>query len=428
MTGIRQLPGTGQISTAIVGTALCWLIGLGVCGFSVLMASGGSLITWLCSLLGLLLGASVCGWARVASARWKLRLAAALILAAVATLFAEAGLRMGGTYPRRSVSRLLPDAGVGFTLDPARADVDRHGFRNLDAVSGESPQVIAIGDGLTEGVNVDAYNSWPACLQRLLNVPVYNMGVSCFGPREYLRAVTRALDKRPQHIVICLNLADDFGSCMEHATTTSPDDSLRQFIKSRTALGSYLHHAWRRLSTQSLMTGAHDEQDAPEITAGRKQQLQLCRKNTDLASDSVRAQVARTVSALSRARQACATHNVRLTLLLVPVREAVCAHRDARDDPRRTAPASDTGEDHLIRLICRQQQDLVDQLTQSLTEEGITVVDVLPVLQSSQDAGQQPFTQEEHGYPSAAGYAVYASVVAQALAPDTANSVPLVTN
>lgn len=367
-------------------------------------------MTRLCALLGLLLGASVCGWARVASARWKLRLVAVLILGGVALFAVEGGLRLAGEYPRRSISRLLPDAAVGFTLDPARADVDRHGFRNPEPASSRTAQVVAIGDGLTEGVNVAAADSWPACLQRLLNVPVYNMGVSCFGPREYVRAMRRALDKRPQHIVICLNLADDFGKCVERGTTAPPVPSLRQFIKCQTAIGSYAHQTWRELSARATAdTGAAVNNAA--IRGTRTQQLQQCLRNMDPASEQVTARVQQTIRALSTGARQCAEQNVQLSVLLVPIPESVYEHStDGEVGRAENVPGT---ADSLVGMICQQQQDLVNRLTQSLAERGVTVVNALPLLQSSLDAGQQPFEQEEHGYPSPAGYAVCASAVAQ---------------
>lgn len=371
-------------------------------------------MTWLCALLGLLVGATICGWARVASARWKLRLVAVLILGVVAMLAVEAGLRLTGEYPRRAVSRLLPDAGVGFTLDPTRADVDRHGFRNPDTTSAQMAQVIAVGDGLTEGVNVAAGESWPACLQRLLNVPVYNMGVSCFSPREYVRAVRQALDARPQHIVVCLNLADDFGTCVETATTAPPVTSLRQFLKRRTACGSYVHHTWRQLTSHSVANAGTVSDQA--IPATRVPHLRQCLCNMDTTSEQVLARIQHTILALSAVGRECAARNVRLTVLLVPVQESVYEHstHDAAADATFTADATGT-VDSLVGAICQQQQDLVNRLTQSMAESGVTVVNVLPMLQSSLEAGQQPFAQEEHGYPSIAGYAVCASAVAQAL-------------
>lgn len=399
MVRMRQFPGSGYVSSAIVGTALCWAIGIIICGVSVAVAVEGSLATRLFALTGLMAGAAVCGWAQGASPQWKLRLVAILILTGIGTIGTEAGLRFFSRYPLQSTSRLIPDAEVGFTLDPSRDDVDQRGFRNAERNG--SPYAVAIGDGLTEGVNVPAQASWPACLERLLGNPVYNMGVSCFGPREYLRSVKTALALEPQHIVICVNLGDDFGSSREKGLTTPPGFSCRNFLKCQTAIGSYLHHKWKQFSAVSesmtLCSGT-------EKIHVRERDIQALATNLDPNDVRVAGNVRETTSALRSAAKACQQRGVRLTVMLVPCAVSVYSTDTNTEENSQWA-----------QHIAVNERRLVESIRNGLMDSPVDLIDVLPTIQSAIGAGQSPYDQGGTRYPSATGYAIYASTVAPVL-------------
>lgn len=413
MTGIVQRPGSGRMSAAIVGTALCWSLGLAVCAGSVVVALGGSLVTRGLAFVGLMLGAAICGWARAASPLWKMRLVAVVILSGLGGLGTEAVLRMVSRYPRPAISRLIPDADVGFTLDPGRTDVDRRGFRNPEDVG--RVHVVTIGDGITEGVNVRAHETWPACLQKLMNVPVYNMGVSCFGPREYVRAVRNAFTLEPRHVVVCINMSDDFGKCVETASTSPPDESYRALVKTRTAVGSYLHHQWQQW-TRPVRGDSHRLPGPHDVDVSAERLLQV-NANVDAGNASVTARLQQTVAALRQLEAECRSRNAALSVLLVPTRETVYLEHhggESDDDP--------------LTDIQRKERVLVESVQRQLMGSGIAVVDVLPLLRSALEAGQDPFEHEEHGYPQPAGYAVLASAVAQSFSTDTPPGETLISN
>jgi hypothetical protein len=88
-------------------------------------------------------------------------------------------------------------ADIAYTYDGDRLRV--HGRTTLrDAV------VLVAGDSFTEGAEVADSDTFPAALERMLGVPVANLGVSGYGPFQALLKLEGLLDHAPRARVVVL--------------------------------------------------------------------------------------------------------------------------------------------------------------------------------------------------------------------------------
>ena len=200
------------LSSSIVGSAICWAVGIGLCAFAVAFAYAGSSTSWMVGLVALSAGAILCGLGQSASAMWKLRLAAVLISSVVGLLFAEGILRAATLHPIHATSNLVPHKHLGYTMDPALPGADANGFCNASVP--DEVSIVAIGDSHTQGFGVDPADSWPVKLSEITTSSVYNMGVGGYGPAQYELLIDEALKMRPQHVVVGLYLGNDFADAV----------------------------------------------------------------------------------------------------------------------------------------------------------------------------------------------------------------------
>jgi hypothetical protein len=103
---------------------------------------------------------------------------------------------------------VVPDARLGFRLNPAYPGLDKRGWRNQAA----APQadIVALGDSFTYGVTVSAEEAWPQRLSVMLHRTVYQMAVPGYGPGQYLLLFDQAAILRPEVIVATLYFGNDF--------------------------------------------------------------------------------------------------------------------------------------------------------------------------------------------------------------------------
>lgn len=98
------------------------------------------------------------------------------------------------------VTRRVPncaDAEIVYTYDQDR-------LRVHDAGPARDAAVLVAGDSYTEGAEVAAEETFPARLQRLLGVPVANLGVGGYGPDQALLKLEGLIDRFPKARVLVL--------------------------------------------------------------------------------------------------------------------------------------------------------------------------------------------------------------------------------
>jgi hypothetical protein len=103
---------------------------------------------------------------------------------------------------------LLRDDILGHKIEPYSGKHDAWGFRNLYVP--EQADIVAIGDSLTYGQNAVRHSSWPAILEKNIQLSSYNMGVPAYGPVEYYYLLkNKAFSLNPKLVITAISIGTD---------------------------------------------------------------------------------------------------------------------------------------------------------------------------------------------------------------------------
>jgi hypothetical protein len=133
----------------------------------------------------------------------------------------------GGNHPR---FLFQPDPQSGYTLRPGfrgreiapahefdvPVTVDADGLRDHRHVAPPDAAVLALGDSMSFGEGVGAEEAWPAVLERVAGVRVYDAGVPGFGSPQMRARLQRLLPRlRPRLVLVALSPHWDEERCAE---------------------------------------------------------------------------------------------------------------------------------------------------------------------------------------------------------------------
>lgn len=406
VTDLRLIRPVLNVSSGIVGTFGCWIAGIGLAAAAVAFSVGGGFLTKVLGVTVLLAAGAICGFARTAPARWKLRLTALFISFCLATLLAEIVLRVSTQYPVHATSNKIPHPDLGYVLDPHLSDVDANGFRNAHVLS--QADIVAIGDSHTQGFNASSQESWPQLLGQQVSQTVYNMGVGGYGPLQYDLLVTEALKLKPKQIIIGLYLGNDLGDVArgirQRHSQHEIENEFRHTVICKTATGCALHQIIKRSKFGRSPGFRVMHESNPTFVADDR--VRFLSDDMDLTAPKIATAFGKTVSVLSLAQQRCSAAGVQLLVLQIPTRESVYGHSQQVN--------ADTFPNELKQLVQRET-DLRNRLQASLQQQGIKAVDLLASLASAMDLGERVYSAHDEGHPLGGGYRVYASVVAAAI-------------
>lgn len=401
----RLLPSqtTSGITSGFVGAIICWTVGIGLAAAAVAFAVDGGLKVKIVGVFGLLFAGMICGWARTASSRWKLRLGAVFVSAFLAVLVSEVALRFLTHFPVNTTSNMVPDLELGYVLDSTLNDVDQTGFRNPEVLA--KADIVAIGDSHTQGFNAASEHSWPQQLAVMLNQTVYNMGVGGYGPLQYEVLIARALQMQPKQIVVGLYLGNDLGDVVRGIqrkdSAREVENSFRHNLKFHTATGSAINQLVKhsRFGRPAGFEVAHPVN--PTYVAS--QRINGLSVEVDLSDPQIAAAFEKTIGILADARQRCANQGVRLVVMLIPTKESVYASCEKC--------SYDLLPNELKQLVQRES-DLRNRMQSELSKRSIDHVDVLPSLAAAVDASEDVYSAHDDGHPLAEGYRAYAQALA----------------
>lgn len=111
------------------------------------------------------------------------------------------------------VPRAEFDATLNTSLWPNKQlTITADGFRDNGArIARSNDDILVVGDSYTFGEQVGNDETWPACLQRMLNRRVDNGGVTGYGAAQALRRATVEMgERRYADIVLSIVVGDDF--------------------------------------------------------------------------------------------------------------------------------------------------------------------------------------------------------------------------
>lgn len=370
---------------------------------------------------------------------------AALVVAAstaIGVLLVEGGLRLVLEPGDFMYPAVIEEAALGVRVKPGGSGHDALGFRN--AALPPRGAIIALGDSQTHGVNANRQGAWPAQLGAALGEPVYNMGMAGFGPLQYLElARTQARELQPRLLLTGLYLGNDVMDAYYVAKdrpywqawrrTSEAAGAATPFHQARTAEPQRAFEGLRTwLSDHSMLYSVLKATVLTRLAAAERMQLAKTVSRdiqmpwTDPQHPSVRTiftpayrlgamddtipsvrdgtEITRDV--LRALRDKARRQNAGLLVVLIPTKEGVYCERLQR-----------TGADlpAAYRRLCDAEQGLRTALSGFMAAESIAHVDVQPALARAAHQGQLLYPEDGDGHPRAAGYAVIAQAVAQAI-------------
>ncbi len=104
------------------------------------------------------------------------------------------------------IDREVPDARLGYRLNPLFPGYDARGWRNASAL--KRADVVALGDSQTFGLNVSTEAAWPQRLGDMVHRTVYQMAVPGYGPGQFLLLFDEAAALRPKVIIAAFYMGD----------------------------------------------------------------------------------------------------------------------------------------------------------------------------------------------------------------------------
>jgi len=382
------------------------------------------------------------------------RILALVIGIAAGLIAAEAGLRIVEKVRLgdRAGGETVSDPELGVRIKPNTPGHDANGFRNAAAPA--QADIVGLGDSQTWGVNVQSADAWPQQLAKLSQHSVYNMSVGGYGPVQYWRLTEKAFSFSPKVIVVGLYFGNDLYDAyaltyendryadlrsnpasdeLKHDTVRGKSQSYWDEEKNfHNSYGRASPSGWsfwlrehsaigRLLNRSGFWPGATDvdyEIDR-EWAQAYPDHGTVCNDDNirtvfttayrltalDLDDPRIVEGLRITKVALWRTQQTVDGHGVKFLVLLIPTKELVYADLMQRE-------GKSTGT--YSRLV-EMENTARGEIKSWCTEKHIACVDALPELRNAIAQRQQIYPSTTESHPNAAGYAVLAATVAQAL-------------
>jgi len=365
-----------------------------------------------------------------------------LVSVGVSLLLLELGLRAFTPFPIHWRSHQVPDPILRWVMDPNHEGIDADGFRNPGVP--ETAAIVAIGDSHTYGFNARPDESWPAQLAQLSGRAVYNLGMGGYGPLQYLYLTERALELRPDWVVVGLYVANDLidvcrdltrrehwrGWAEQNGIDTAAcgapksgqrwgerERSLDFWLQTNTALGSLLTLTTRDWRTARRMDRGEirPHQGIAVIEPGVKAELKqrtIRHQGRDMNLDDPRhalaLEVLKTVLGQTKARTDAG--GARLGVLFIPTRLLVFQAYLVEHG----YPVSAEYEEAVA-----WERRIVSQLGARLDALGVPWVEAQPQLERALADAGNPYPIRDDSHPRAAGYRAYAEAALQLIQADS---------
>lgn len=369
--------------------------------------------------------------------------AAALALAAlsVSLCAGELTLRRLTAFPITESSNMRSHPLLLYTADPALADIDANGFRNVDP-AGDRYDVVAIGDSHTYGNNARAVEAWPPLVAAATGRSVYNLGMGGYSIYQYDVLFDAALALDPDQIIVAIYPANDWmpdcrllalpawreraewlgldpPCAAEAAVPAAARRTLRTHLLD-TAIGSALHQlVWQPLRARPTSgAGSRRRPDLIDFDVGGHQfvfalpRLNNQSRGTDLAHPSTAAAWADGLRLIRRWHGVAGERGIRLAFAIIPSKQRVVrgwAARHGRPLPEELEQLT-ANEDAATRALVHELRSL-----------ELPVVDALPTVidafEDALDEGMMLYPPGFDGHPYARGYAAYAEAILPLIPP-----------
>ncbi len=330
--------------------------------------------------------------------------------------------------------------------DESRSEVhfatDGDGFRNPPGLA--SPRIVLLGDSFVEGDLVNEPETIRARLAGETGAAVRNLGLSGYGPQQYVIAARRfGLPAHPEVVVVSLFEGNDLGDAEffdQWRRSAMPwNDYVLDVLRSQR--GSVVVRPRLRLRTLDALAAIRSRLwglliPPPQVTAPANPFDRRCggdpegpdcmrfdagflyRETRSAAEWSAERGWALTHDALRELRDACRARRARLLVVLVPSKESLYV-------PRITSSISPAAFDRFVSGAAGVAGPYFDRFLANhgaldrviepfLREEGIDVLNLRPVLARAEDEGRRPYYRLDMHW-NARGHAEAARAIAARL-------------
>lgn len=370
--------------------------------------------------------------------RWIARLAAVAVSTLASILIVEAALWR--VYDPADFLRpaVVPDEVLGHRIYPSSAGHDALGFRNRTVPKHAS--IVAVGDSQTYGITATAADAWPTQLARKSGRSVYNMGLGGYCTLDYLHLIEHVLPRfSPDLVVVGCYFGNDFLEChtavhrqgrharfatngIQAPAERSPSLAPKQpqsmlawargwlarhsmlygLVKSR--LRAHVH--WQESLSKASRTGIDQmvkwaDPERPAVHTVFEPELRL--QALDPGSPDVAEGKRLAMEAFRAMHAELARNDVPLLVVFIPTKELVYKPL-VESSPGGPIPQSLSG-------LWAAEEEARATLRAFLDQEGVPVVDALPVLRQRLEADVPIYPHGFDGHPEAAGYAAIADAV-----------------
>ncbi|MFA5996854.1 MAG: hypothetical protein WC790_04070, partial [Candidatus Paceibacterota bacterium] len=337
---------------------------------------------------------------------------------------------------------LRPDDTFGFVITPGSDTHDAWGFKNRLVPT--TTDIVAIGDSHTYGT-YGADTDWSAFLEKSSGRDIYNLSVWGYGPVEYLGLLPRALSLHPHTVVIAVYLGNDvfnaYDAAYHRAAWTAlrdpsfvdavPVDSstfkethiafrgLRDFLREHLAVYRLLGDGSRllreRLGMASPRTvGTRDwattdldasliYDETPSVATKFWPASRI--KGVDLSTPEVAEGLAVTKRVFIAMKEMADKQGVPILFAFIPEKEEVYAPLVAQTGLSNAVFDASVQHETHIRA----------ELAEFCSARHLYCTDMLPGLQASVASGDAVYRFHWDEHPAPDGYAVYASLIQDAL-------------
>jgi lysophospholipase L1-like esterase len=340
--------------------------------------------------------------------------------------------------------QLVDDPVLGHIISPGSGGHDGWGFRNR-MVPGHA-NIVAIGDSQTYGVSTPAKYSWPAVLQKISHLSVYNLSLGGYSTPQYFHLLTtKAVILKPKVVVVGFYLGNDLLETYEviqnrpywsqysrpgfslseprpgtppepAAATAAPflNETRSWFAQHSVVYNLLIHSALGELARviEARFVAMKAEDDGSVIYAkdgirtGFTPEQRL--KALDVKDPRVTEGLLLSVKLIAKMNAYCLERGIHMLVLLIPTKESVYARFLEKDPAVREIGA--------MQSLWANERTVNRLIKGDLAERRIAYLDLLPEMEA-QVARVTLYPGNYDGHPNMNGYRVIAETVANYLKP-----------
>lgn len=368
---------------------------------------------------------------RTGSLRNLVLLAFSVILTLAAV---EAALRVAD-FPRQPMKPdKIKDPILAYKIPPTWPGVDADGYRNPGIP--DQVDIVALGDSHTYGLNADIDTNWPGQPAKMTGLSVYNLGIGGYGPLQYYYLFDRALQFKPQYIVIGLYLPNDIkGLChpylrSEYWKTRAaqekldlgycgkaefPDDEGDEGKRAgmlqkagglivNSKLGVLISITARRLRAHLPKDEKRNVvvSDGKNDTIMSKPRLRVLKDSMDMKQPEIASSLEVTKMLISRMAERSRENGVKLVVMVIPSKEYV--YHQYLHDAEKSLP-------EILAQMAMNESGLRSNVIGWLAQQSIPHVDAASTVLEAVKSRGGIYSHDNDGHPLPAGYAAYAQAL-----------------